>query len=157
MANDLELGVHPKDRELIPRILVRAVITLCLSVLAIVSYARLTDRPLVATPPSLEETPIVHEMVIQIYSQPDGAVWITDVDGTELLNLGPGEGGYAASIYRVLDRQRGARGVAASDPIRLARHSDGRVSLIDDLSDVRIEFIGAGAAQVAQFSGLLEE
>jgi len=45
---------HPRDKELVPRIMMRMVLVLMILVLAIVTYARLTDRPLIATPPEGE-------------------------------------------------------------------------------------------------------
>ena len=48
-----------RDREMVPTILVRAMFVLCVSVLIIVAYARLTDRPLEAMPPSEAEVPVV--------------------------------------------------------------------------------------------------
>lgn len=159
MANDPQLGTRTinRDKEFIPRVLVRAMVTLCLSVLAIVSYARITDRPLVATPPTLEEVPIVAEQMIQIYSETSGAVVVTDEAGMELLDLEAGSAGALPSIYRVLERQRSMRGVTVSDPIRLVRYSDGRIGLRDDLTEIRLELSGFGDDNLRHLSEILEE
>lgn len=159
MANDPQLSTGPiaRDKELIPRVLVRAMVTLCLSVLAIVSYAKITDRPLAAQPPSLAMAPIVAEQMIQIYSETSGAVLVTDDAGEELLDLQAGTAGALPSIYRVLERQRMMRGVAVSDPIQLVRYSDDRIGLRDQLTGLNMELMGFGDDNLRHLVELLEE
>ena len=146
-----------RDKEMVPTILVRAMFALCISVLIIVAYARLTDRPLEAMPPSEAEVPVVQERIIRIFGQMDGSARVLDVDGSLIADLGPTEGGFVAGIYRVLERERGAIGLSPSEPIRLVRFSDGRIGLRDDLTDFRAELFGFGASNEAVFARLLEE
>lgn len=146
-----------RDKEMVPTILVRAMFVLCVSVLIIVAYARLTDRPLEAMPPSEAEAPAVQERMIRIFGQMDGSARVLDADGNQIANLGPTEGGFVAGIYRVLERERGAVGLHASEPIRLVRFSDGRIGLRDDLTDFRAELVGFGADNERVFARLLEE
>jgi putative photosynthetic complex assembly protein len=146
-----------RDKEMVPTILVRAMFLLCLCVLIIVSYARLTDRPLSAMPPSLEEAPIVTERTIRIFGNMDGSARVIDVDGILIADFASDEGGFVAGIYRVLERERGAVGLDASEPIRLVRFSDGRIGLRDDHTDFRADLVGFGADNEAVFARLLEE
>jgi putative photosynthetic complex assembly protein len=146
-----------RDKEMVPLVLVRAMFVLCLCVLIIVTYARLTDRPLSATPPSLAEAPVVQERTIRIFGQMDGSARVLDADGILVADLSPEEGGFVAGIYRVLERERGAVGLEASEPIRLVRFSDGRIGLRDDHTDFRAELFGFGADNEAVFARLLEE
>ncbi|MEM7721672.1 MAG: photosynthetic complex assembly protein PuhC [Pseudomonadota bacterium] len=146
-----------RDKEMIPTILIRAMFVLCICVLLIVTYARLTDRPLEAMPPSVEEVPVVHERTIRIFGEMDGSARVLDVDGTVIATLSSEEGGFVAGISRVLERERGAVGLDASEPIRLVRFSDGRIGLRDDYTDFRAELFGFGADNEAVFARLLEE
>jgi putative photosynthetic complex assembly protein len=146
-----------RDKEMVPTILVRAMFLMCLCVLIIVGYARLTDRPLSAMPPSEEVAPIVHERTIRIFGEMDGSARVIDVDGTLIADFASDEGGFVAGIYRVLERERGAVGLDASEPIRLVRFSDGRIGLRDDYTDFRAELFGFGADNEAVFARLLEE
>ena len=146
-----------RDKEMVPTILVRAMFILCLCVLLIVTYARLTDRPLEATPPPVSEVPAVQERVIRLYGQMDGSARVLDTHGNVIASLSPEEGGFVAGIYRVLERERGAVGLSASEPIRLVRFSDGRIGLRDDYTDFRAELVGFGADNEAVFARLLEE
>jgi hypothetical protein len=91
-------------------------------------------------PPSVEEVPIVQERLIQIYGSMDGSARVFDVDGTvRSPRFASEEGGFVAGISRVLERERGAVGLSASEPIRLVRFSDGRIGLRDDYTDFRAE------------------
>jgi putative photosynthetic complex assembly protein len=142
---------------MVPTILVRAMFVLCLCVLIIVSYARITDRPLSATPPTLEEAPVVQERMIRIFGEMDGSARVLDMNGNLVADFAPDQGGFVAGIYRVLERERGAVGLDASEPIRLVRFSDGRIGLRDDHTDFRAELFGFGADNEAVFARLLEE
>lgn len=146
-----------RDKEMVPVVLVRAMFILCVSVLIIVSYARLTDRPLAAMPPDEVAAPVVMEREIRIFGQMDGSAQVLAPDGTLILSLSPEEGGFVAGIYRVLERERGAVGLSASEPIRLVRFSDGRLGLRDDYTDFRTELFGFGADNEAVFARIMEE
>jgi putative photosynthetic complex assembly protein len=155
--NKAEQKLVERDKEMVPTILVRAMFLLCVCVLIIVGYARLTDRPLSAMPPSLEEAPVVMERTIRIFGNMDGSAQVIDVDGNLIASFASDEGGFVAGIYRVLERERGAVGLDASEPIRLVRFSDGRIGLRDDYTDFRAELFGFGADNEAVFARLLEE
>lgn len=146
-----------RDKEMVPTILVRAMFVLCVCVLIIVTYARITDRPLEAMPPTEAEVPPVQERMIRIFGEMDGSARVLAEDGTVIAEFGPDEGGFVAGIYRVLERERGAVGLHASEPIRLVRFSDGRIGLRDDHTDFRAELFGFGADNEAVFARLLEE
>lgn len=146
-----------RDKEMIPTVLIRAMFILCLCVLIIVSYARLTDRPLSAMPPSEAEVPIVTERTVRIFAELDGSARVIALDGTVVADFAADEGGFVAGIYRVLERERGAVGLEASDPIRVVRYADGRISLRDALTDFRAELVGFGATNEAAFARILEE
>jgi len=142
---------------MIPTMLVRAMFVLCICVLIIVAYARLTDRPLEAMPPSVQEVPIAQERLIRIYGSMDGSARVMDLDGTVIATLDETQGGFIAGVYRVLERNRAPMGMEGSDPIRLVRYSDGRLSLRDDFTDFRAELLGFGADNERAFARLLEE
>lgn len=157
MDHASEAKLVARDKEMIPRVLLRAMFVLCVSVLIIVSYARLTDRPLAALPPSEETVPVAQERLIRIFGTMDGAARVMDTDGNVIATLGPEEGGFVSGIYRVLERERGAVGRSADEPIRLVRFSDGRLGLRDPLTDFRAELQGFGADNSRVFARILEE
>ncbi len=157
MALTPEQKLAVRDKEMIPTVLIRAMFVLCICVLIIVAYARLTDRPLEAMPPTVEDVPVVQDRMIRLYGEMDGSARVLDLDGNVIATLAADEGGFVAGIYRVLERERGAVGLSGSEPIRLVRFSDGRIGLRDDLTDFRAELIGFGRDNTLAFARLLEE
>ena len=73
-----------RNREVIPRALTRAMLALVLACLALVTAARLTDRPLVATPPAGN---VVVERQFLIAGDLSGAATVRAPDGTLLADL----------------------------------------------------------------------
>ncbi len=141
-----------RDREMIPNILLRGILAVVLACFAIAIFASVTNRPLEAMPPELE---IVQERQIQIYATMSGAARVVDIDGTLIADLSPEEGGFVAGIGRVLERERGKVGLAASEPIRLIKYSNGRLALRDDFTAWRAELQGFGQTNEAAFHKLL--
>ena len=80
---------------------------------------------------------------------------VVDIDGTLIADLSPEEGGFDAGIGRVLERERGKVGLAASEPIRLIKYSNGRLALRDDFTAWRAELQGFGQTNEAAFHKLL--
>lgn len=143
---------HPKP-DMIPRALIRALLALVLSVLAIVTFARLTDQPLSATPP---QSPVAQERSL-ILSTNDlsGAARVFGADGTLLISLDPEEGGFIAGVARVLERERNKARVAQNTPITLTRGTNGRLSIHDPSTGWRADLMGFGADNAKAFARLL--
>lgn len=142
-----------EERELAPRWLLRSVAALLALCLSLVSYARITDQPLMATPP---ESPIVQERVLRIFPRMDGSAKVVDAYGALVADLAPDQGGFISGVARALARVRDTAGVAPTAPVRLLRFEDGRLSLRDDLTGWRAELIGFGADNTAAFARLMK-
>lgn len=141
-----------RDKEMIPRILLRAMLALVLLCLAIVAFARVTDRPLEAQFPAM---PILEERTIQIFGEMDGSAVVMFADGAPDIVLSAEEGGFVSGMTRALGHERGLSGIPATEPVRLVRHSDGRLSLIDDLTGWEAQIIGFGKDNTAAFERLM--
>lgn len=142
-----------RDRERIPTLLVRAMFGLVFVVLLLVTYARVTERPLEAKP---VDGPIAQERVIHIFGTMAGAAKVLDANGTLIADLDPTRGGFIAGIWRSLNHERSKVGIDPSGPVRLVQFEDGRLALFDDLTGFRIELIGFGADNTAAFARLFE-
>ena len=130
---------------------------MCLCVLIIVGYARLTDRPLSATPPSEDVTPIVHERTIRIFGEMDGSARVIDVDGTLIADLASDEAGSSQVSIACWNANVGPSASMHPSLSGWCRFSDGRIGLRDDHTDFRAELFGFGADNEAVFARLLEE
>ena len=147
--------LEKRDREMIPRVLVRAMFGLMGISLATVAFARWTDQPLSAVPP--QDVAVKTERSMQIFSKMDGSARVVDIDGTLVADLDPTQGGFIAGVSRALARVRGNHGVSATAPVRVVRYVDGRLALVDDATGWRAELFGFGHDNAAAFARLLEE
>jgi putative photosynthetic complex assembly protein len=143
-----------QQREIISRRLLRAMGLLVACSLALVTYARLTDRPLEATP---VDGQIVRERVVHIVSDNvSGAARVLDESGAMVADLSPTQGGFVAGIWRAVVFERHKAGVDPDAPVRLLRFADGRLALRDEAAGTRFELVGFGADNAAAFARLLD-
>lgn len=142
----------PRDTEKIPRIMVRAMLALVLTCLALVGYARLTDRPLVATPPP---GAIVDIREIVLSGDMAGRASVRAPDGTLIADLSPENGGFVSGVYRVIAHERNKHGVAPDAPVTLLRRDTGRIEIHDPATDWRADLMGFGADNARAFARLL--
>ncbi len=143
-----------RQRDMIPKALLRAMLALVLVCLAIVTWATLIDRPLEAKP---SDGPIAMERSIKVYADTTGSARVLDADGALIVDLPANKGGFIAGVWRSLAFVRGLSGIDPEAPARLIRFKDGRLALKDDLSGWRVELMGFGADNTAAFARLLDE
>lgn len=148
-------SLERRDREMIPRVLVRAMFALMAISLVSVAVARWTGQPLSALPP--QDVAVKNERAVQIFAKMDGSARVVAADGTVVAELEPGEGGFVAGVSRALARVRDNAGVEATAPVRIVRFVDGRLALLDDATGWRAELFGFGHDNAAAFARLLDE
>ena len=124
-----------------------------LASLALASFARLTDAPLVAAP---TEGPIAEAREIRIYAARDGAAMVARRLCGLVADLAPDQGGFIAGVARALAQVRKSQGVPADAAVRLVRYQDGRLALRDERTGWRAELVGFGEDNAAAFAKLLE-
>ncbi|MEM7056025.1 MAG: photosynthetic complex assembly protein PuhC [Pseudomonadota bacterium] len=141
-----------RDREKVPRVLLRAIALLLVITLGMVTWARLTGQPPAAMPP--DESQIIAERKIQLIGEKNGATRVLDADGSLIADLGPNEAGFVSAVTRSLKLKRRLAGVDETLPIRLVRFSDGHLAVRDDLTGWRAELLGFGKDNAAAFERL---
>ena len=146
--------MRSEDKERIPRILLRAVALMAVASLCLAAYARLSGRPLEATP---AEGPIAEQRLLRLYADMSGAARVLDAEGMMIAQYAPEIGGFISGVSRALTRVRRSHGVASDAPVRLIRYQDGRLALKDDATGWRVEIAGFGADNRAAFARLLEK
>ena len=140
-----------RDRDMIPVGLLRAMAALALSSLAIVSYARLTDRPLEGVP-AME--PIAAERHLAFGRGEDGLIHVRE-DGGDIAVMTGRSGGFIDAYTVALQRRRMVSGADPDAPIRVAAFEDGHVVLIDPETDWRVDPASFGASSEAVFAAFL--
>lgn len=140
------------DAELIPRAMTRAMLALVLTVLALVGYARFSERPLVATPSRAE---VVLTRHVWLSSDMSGAATVLDANGSLLASLSPEEGGFIAGIDRVILRERNRHGVDKSGPVTILQRADNTTSITDPSTGWTADLMGFGQTNALAFTRLL--
>ncbi|MEX0338447.1 MAG: photosynthetic complex assembly protein PuhC [Arenibacterium sp.] len=140
------------DTELVPRVMARAMFALVLTVLALVTWATLTERPLESTPPPGE---ILAQRQILLEGNISGAATVRDLNGAVLVDLGPEEGGFISGVWRVVIRERTKHGVGLEGPLTLIRRDTGRISILDPSTGWSADLMGFGIDNARAFARLL--
>jgi putative photosynthetic complex assembly protein len=143
----------PEER-VIPLMMVRAMFGLVICVLAIVTVAVLSGRPVTSTPP---ESPVTHMRVLYLDGDMSGAASVRAEDGTMIADLSPEEGGFVSGVWRVLQRESTKHRVALDGPVELMRHENGRFTISDPSTGWRADLMGFGRDNARAFAKLLAE
>lgn len=154
MSDASQARIHAKEDELVPRILIRAVIAMLLSILALVTIATVTDRPLESTP---TDGAILSERAIFLSGHASGAARVLDGNGALLADFAADKGGFVAGIDRVVIRERTKTGADLSAPVMLRLRAGNRLSLYDPETNWSAELMGFGADNLRTFARLLEQ
>ena len=132
----------------------RLMFALVLAVLALVTVATLSGRPLESTP-DYDRT-VISERLIYLDGDMTGAATVRDVDGAVLHEFAPDKGGFISGIKRVIERERMKRGLPNEAPVLLQLREGNRLSLTDPETDWTAEPMGFGATNHRSFARLLD-
>ncbi|MEL6520470.1 MAG: photosynthetic complex assembly protein PuhC [Pseudomonadota bacterium] len=141
-----------RDKEMIPRTLIRAMFALALASLVLVGYSTFTDRPLVGQPLA---APVTAERLIVLQGTPDGAVTIREPEGAVLAELTEAQAGFISVVTRGLNRRRLVERKISDAPVRLIEYENGRLAINDPETGWQVELASFGAANRAAFAKLL--
>lgn len=142
------------DKELVPRALVFAVCTLVLTILALVTWSRLSGQPVAYTPPT---GAITHERNFNLSGDMSGRATVTELDGTLIADLTPEEGGFISGVWRVIQRERIKHRVAPEGPLTLVRYETGRIAIHDPSTGWSADLMGFGIDNAKAFARLLAQ
>lgn len=143
---------HSHDRTLPPGLLIAVFCLIGFSLLSVGAY-RLFHQ----LPETKFETGVDASRDLRFVDMGAGEVAIYSwPDGHRVATLQPGSENFIRGVMRGLARERRSVGVGDSEPFRISRFSDGRVTL-EDLATGRILFLGAfGVTNSAAFENLIE-
>jgi len=93
---------------------------------------------------------------LRFEDRPDGSVAVIAASENEVIDVvEPGYGGFVRGVLRGLGRQRKLRDIGPEPPYRLTRWDDGRLSLIDPTTGVRIDLEPFGPTNTGAFARFL--
>ncbi len=142
-----------RERELVPRAMLIALFGLVLTCLCLVTVARITDRPLAATP---ADGAVIVERTIFLSGTDAGAARVLDASGTVIADLSGDEGGFVAGVHRVIERERSKHNVPLEAAVQLQLREGNRLSIYDPSTEFAAELMGFGATNLRTFAALLE-
>jgi putative photosynthetic complex assembly protein len=148
---DYKPGYKIQDRELIPRVLLRAMFGLVMAALALVTFAVATDRPKVGVP---HDAPVIDTRSFLLDG--DGVRWVrlSDPSGEVLLDLE--NGGFVAVVQNGLKRVRTLRGLPVEAEVQLTMFENGRMQMLDVETGWSVEIGSFGPQNRAVFERLFD-
>lgn len=152
-TNSLATQMKHRDRDMVPAVLVKAMFALMIGAIALVGYARLTDRTVTSVAPHSD---IVDELAITLIGNRSDGVQVFDADGNRLAHSNDEKAGFIDVIWLSVNRERLVQDVPSDAPVRLVKRANGHVAVIDDTTGWKIELIGYGQDNVAAFAKLID-
>lgn len=147
-----EPGFKSHETELVPRILLRAMLGLALATLAITTFAVVTDREPVAQPKAAE---VLREKWIVLEGLSAQAVIVRDTDGSVLMDLP--HGGFITVIQSGIFTERRKHKVDQTKPVRIVEYANGRLVAEDPETGWSAELYAFGNDNKAAFERLLDQ
>lgn len=140
------------DKPFPQSVLIGAGLMVFVSIAAVgASRAGLLNRPVVEV---AEATSMVEHADLGFADREDGAVIITATSGREVV-IPPATGGFVRGVVRGMARDRRARGIGREPAFRLARWSDGKLTLTDTATGQRYDLDGFGPTNRQAFDDVL--
>jgi putative photosynthetic complex assembly protein len=152
MTNASHEILRERDREMIPKPLLRMMLALVIASLTLTSWAVWTGRPPTGQP---KASPITEERQLVIKTGGAKAVSLYDANGAFLAHLD--HGGFVTVIGSGLDRARTVARVNPDAPVTLARHQNGRLTITDPETGWSVELTAFGSDNEAAFAALLPQ
>lgn len=152
MAVDVRSKAKDPDKDMVPPVLLRAMLALALLSLAIVGFSVATGREPVGQPKAAD---VVQERLIVLKGGGAQAVTVLAPDGTVIADMA--HGGFITVVQNGLQRARLTQGVDQMLPVRLVRFSNGRLALLDPETGWSAELYAFGGDNKAAFERLMSQ
>ncbi len=94
--------------------------------------------------------------VLKFEDRRDGGVTVIDAANNEIIDVVQGEAGFVRGILRTVARERRIRGLGKDEPVNLMSFKDGRLVLLDPLTNTKIELESFGSTNVESFKVFLK-
>lgn len=101
------------------------------------------------------DAPAVATRLLRFEDGPDGSVAVIDATSGRTLDALRGEQGFVRGALRALTRERRMREIGPQPPFELAARADGRLTLTDPATGVRIDLESFGPTNAGVFARLL--
>ena len=152
MAHPPSPTYKSREKEMVPRTLLWAMLALALSALAITTFAVVTDRPPEAQPQAAE---VLRDRWIVLEGHDAKAVTVREPDGAVIADMA--HGGFVTVIQNGLATERKKHGVDPLRPVRIVAYANGRLAVEDPDTGWSVELYAFGGENKAAFERLLDQ
>jgi putative photosynthetic complex assembly protein len=94
--------------------------------------------------------------VLKFEDRDDGGVTVIDAQINQVVDVVQGEAGFIRGILRTIARERRIRGLSGDEPVYLKSFNDGRLVLVDPLTNTSLELESFGSTNVKSFRAFLK-
>lgn len=140
------------DPDMIPPILLKAMLALVLASLAVVTFSVVTGRDHTGVPKPAE---IMAERTVILQGGGAQAVTVLDANGAVLMDLP--HGGFITVIQNANERARLVKGVDKLMPLRIVEYANGRLTAHDDYTGWSAELGAFGSDNRDAFERLMSQ
>ncbi len=143
---------HAHEAPLIPPGVLAAVGTLLLLVLIAVAVVRWTGQEI-----REPDAPSIQVAALRFLDRPDGSIEVVDGRSQAPITVIEGEAGFLRGALRVLSHDRIRRGMGPEAPFELHHRQDGRLTLMDPQTGMRLDLESFGPQHAGSFARLLKK
>jgi len=143
--------MHTHPEATIPRAVLMSAGALLAATFLIVAIARLAGYS-----PRAPDAPNRAERTLAFTDLADGGIAVVDVASGTRLETVHGEQGFLRGTLRSVARERKRRGVGSEAPLQLIGRTDGRLTLVDPATGMRIDLESFGPTNAAVYARWLE-
>ncbi|WP_439524552.1 photosynthetic complex assembly protein PuhC [Marivita sp.] len=144
--------IHATERELVPRLFIRAMFGMVMICLIMVSAYRWMGGPVQYTAP---ESPVLIERTLFLEGNMSGSAKVFAEDGTLFAEYSTDEGGFISGVWRVLQRERTKARVDLDGPVIVRARENNRLEIFDPSTGWGADLMGFGHDNSAAFARLL--
>ena len=143
---------HAHDAPLVPPAALAIVGSLLLLTVLIVAGVRWSGMEI-----RHPDAPSVQVTALRFLDLPDGAIDVRDGSTGLRLTVVEGEAGFLRGALRVLSHNRMRRGIGPEAPFELHQRQDGRLTLIDPQTGMRLDLESFGPEHAGTFARLIQK
>ncbi len=103
------------------------------------------------------DAPSVQVTALRFLDLPDGSIDVRDGQSGQRITVIDGEAGFLRGALRVLSHDRLRRGLGPQAPFELHQRQDGRLTLIDPQTGMRLDLESFGPQHASTFSRLIQK
>lgn len=103
------------------------------------------------------DAPSVQVTALRFLDLPDGSIDVRDGQSGQRITVIDGEAGFLRGALRVLSHDRLRRGLGPQAPFELHQRQDGRLTLIDPQTGMRLDLESFGPQHAGTFSRLIQK